>query len=131
MKKVIKYSKILMLLLDIVIIAVSATVANLLLTEKTIIFSKENITTILNSILISIAVYEIYLNFFKVYKHITRFENGKDYLVYILSCFVSGVTLIIIKVLFNIDINSVRKQILEAFITSVGIIGSRVVIRFL
>ena len=79
MKTITKYSKLLMFLIDVFIIAVSSILANMLLTDKEVIFSIANINTIKNSILIAIAVYEVYLIFFKVYKHITRFENGKDY----------------------------------------------------
>ena len=99
--------------------------------DKEVIFSIANINVIKNSILIAIVVYEIYLIFFKVYKHITRFENGKDYFIYIFACLIAGITLALVRFLLKIDINSVRKQILEAFITSIGIVGIRILIRFL
>lgn len=130
MKTITKYSKLLMFLIDVFIIAVSSILANMLLTDKEVIFSIANINVIKNSILIAIVVYEIYLIFFKVYKHITRFENGKDYFIYIFACLISGITLALVRFLLKIDINSVRKQILEAFITSIGIVGIRIVIRF-
>lgn len=131
MKRITKYSKLLMFLIDVFIIAVSSILANLLLTDKEVIFSIANINVIKNSILIAIVVYEIYLIFFKVYKHITRFENGKDYFIYIFACLIAGITLALVRFLLKIDINSVRKQILEAFITSIGIVGIRILIRFL
>ena len=85
MKRINSYSKLLMFLMDVCIISISAVVANILLTNKEIIFSATNLVTIKNSVLIAIAVYEIYFIFLKVYKHITRFENGKDYFVYIFA----------------------------------------------
>ena len=131
MKLINRYSKLLMFLIDICIIALSAVIANLLLTNKEVIFSATNLVTIKNSVLIAIAVYEIYFIFLKVYKHITRFENGKDYFVYIFACLLAGITLAATRFILKIDINSVRKQILEAFITSVGIVATRIIIRFL
>ena len=119
-----------MFLLDVFIISCSTVVANLLLTNKNIIFTNENIYIIKNSVLIAIVVYEIYLILFKVYKHITRFESGKDYFTYIFASFLAGITLAAGRYFLNIEINSVRKQILASFITSIGIIGVRIVIRF-
>lgn len=130
MKLINRYSKLLMFLMDVCIISISAVVANILLTNKEIIFSATNLVTIKNSVLIAIAVYEIYFIFLKVYKHITRFENGKDYFVYIFACLLAGITLAATRFILKIDINSVRKQILGAFITSIGIVGLRIVIRF-
>ena len=130
MKKIAKYSKLFMFLLDVFIISCSTVVANLLLTNKNIIFTNENIYIIKNSVLIAIVVYEIYLILFKVYKHITRFESGKDYFTYIFASFLAGITLAAGRYFLNIEINSVRKQILASFITSIGIIGVRIVIRF-
>lgn len=130
MKKINSYSKLLMFLMDVCIISISAVVANILLTNKEIIFSVTNLVTIKNSVLIAIAVYEIYFIFLKVYKHITRFENGKDYFVYIFACLLAGITLAATRFILKIDINSVRKQILGAFITSIGIVGLRIAIRF-
>lgn len=130
MKLINRYSKLLMFLMDVCIISISAVVANILLTNKEIIFSATNLVTIKNSVLIAIAVYEIYFIFLKVYKHITRFENGKDYFVYIFACLLAGITLAATRFILKIDINSVRKQILGAFITSIGIVGLRIAIRF-
>ena len=130
MKRINSYSKLLMFLMDVCIISISAVVSNILLTNKEIIFSVTNLVTIKNSVLIAIAVYEIYFIFLKVYKHITRFENGKDYFVYIFACLLAGITLAATRFILKIDINSVRKQILGAFITSIGIVGLRIAIRF-
>lgn len=131
MKKILKYSKLWRLTLDIIVISLSAILANLLLTDKEYILSDSNIKTIINSVIISIAVYEIYLNLFRTYRHITRFENGKDYLIYIAVCGISGLTLVAMRYFLELDINSVRKEILEAFIVSVGLIASRVILRFI
>lgn len=130
MNKLMKHSKKLMFLIDIIIIAIAAIIANLLLCQEDKMFLSENIHTIINSIISAIIVYEIYLNIFKTYRNITRFEEGKDYLNYIGICVMAGSTLAIIKIISNIDINSVRRQILGAFITMIGIVGVRIVIRF-
>lgn len=130
MKAIAKHSKVFMFLIDIIIIGISAITANLLLCAKNYMFTDLNIQIMFNSVAFSIIIYQIYLNIFKIYKHITRFESGKDYLDYIVLCILSGITLIVIKTTFDFNINSIRKQILGCFITMVGLIGARIIIRF-
>ncbi len=131
MKFITKHSKVFMIAIDIIIITISSIFANLLLVQKDDIFKSENIQIIINSAIFAILIYQIYLNIFRTYRRITRYESAKDYLIYILICMLAGGTLVLIKILFDFNINSVRKQILEAFITMVGIIGIRVIIRFI
>lgn len=130
MKAVLKHTKLFMFLIDILIITVSAVIANILLTKKDFLFTYSNLYIIFNSIIISIIIYEIYLNIFKVYRNITRFENGKDYLIYILICALAGFTLVAIRFILRAEINSCRKQMLQAVITAVGLVGLRVIVRF-
>ena len=130
MKLIMKHSKFYRVLIDLIIIAISAAIGNWLLCPKSSMFSENNIKIILNSIVFSIIVYQIYLNVFKAYKHITKFESGKDYLMYIFVCMLSGISLVILRLTFINNINSIRALILGSFITSVGIISIRVIARF-
>lgn len=130
MKAILRHTKLFMFLIDILIITVSAVIANVLLTKKDLIFIDSNLYVILNSIIISIIIYEFYLNIFKIYRNITRFESGKDYLIYILACALAGITLLAVRFILKIEINSCRKQMLQAVITSVGLVGLRVTVRF-
>ena len=130
MKAIVRHSKIFMFLIDVFIIALSAVIANVLLTKKDFLFSDSNLHIIINSIIISIVVYEIYLNIFKAYRNITRFESGKDYLIYMLVCALSGFTLLAARFILKIEINSCRKELLQAVITAVGLVGIRVTVRF-
>ena len=130
MKKLMKHSKLVMFLIDIIIISISAIISNLLLCNVNYMFEKDNLNTILNSIIFAIITYQVYLNIFKTYRNITRYEEGKDYLLYISICIMAGLTLTVIKLLFRIDINNIREQILAAFITMIGMVGVRIIIRF-
>jgi len=130
MKFIARHSRIFRVLLDLIIIVVATILANVLLCQEGYIFSKENQQIILKSIICSLIVYEVYLNIFKVYRHITRFENGKDYTVYITASILSCITLILIRFIFNIEINNTRQQIIGGLLTMVGLISMRVVLRF-
>ena len=130
MKLTFKYSKLLMFIVDIIIIAMSTLIARCLLLEKVNIFSVSTGITIINSAVLAVIVYEIYLNIFQTYKHITRFESGRDYLVYILVCLLSAGTLIFLKYTFNINMNRFSAQMLTAIIASFGIVGIRIILRY-
>ena len=130
MKFIARHSRIFRVLLDLIIIAIATILANILLCQEGYILSKENQQIILKSIICSLIVYEVYLNIFKVYRHITRFENGKDYTVYITASILSCITLILMRFIFNIDINNVRQQIIGGLLTMVGLISMRVILRF-
>lgn len=119
-----------MFLADLVIVAFSEIMANLLLSQKSYMFTGENLHIILNSIISGIIVYEFYLIVFRTYRHITRFEVGRDYLLYILICLISSASLVVAKWVFKVDINSVRKQILASVIASTGIVSIRISIRY-
>ena len=130
MKKLMKHSKKIMFLIDIIIIAIASIISNLLLCVEDRTFSQENLYIIMNSIVFSIMIYQAYLNIFKTYRNITRFEEGKDYLNYIGICMLAGATLAMIKLILKININSVQGQILGSFITMIGLVGIRIIIRF-
>ena len=126
----IKHSKFILFLLDVAVIAFSAVMSSLLLYKEDI-FLKENILTILNSVIFAVIVYEAYLNLYRTYRNITRFEVSMDYLKYMFICFISGTTLAIIQFTSHININHVRAQFLEALITMMGIVGIRVAIKLI
>lgn len=131
MKFVARHSRIFRVLMDLVIILVAAIIGNMLLCQESYIFSEENLKIIINSSFCSLIVYELYLNMFKAYRHITRFENGKDYLIYIIICILSLITLVVIRCLFNIKINNIRQQIIGSLLTMVGLISMIVFLRFI
>jgi len=130
MKFFARHSRVFRVLLDLIIISVATIIANILLCQEGEVFSNENQQIIIKSVICSLIIYELYLNIFKVYRHITRFENGKDYFIYIISCCISCVTLILIKYIFNIDVNNVKQQIIGGLLIMVGLISMRVALRF-
>jgi len=85
--------------------------------------------TILNTILLSIIVYQIFLNLFDLYKSITMYESGKDYLAYILACFVSAAIVSMLGEIFRLDILNIKINFLTGCFVSGIIVGYRIVIR--
>lgn len=85
--------------------------------------------TIVNTLLLSIVVYQIFLNLFDLYRSITRYESGKDYLAYILACFVSASIVSMLGQIFKLDILNVKINFLTGCFVSGLIVGYRIIIR--
>ena len=130
MKLVKKHRNVILRLFDIIAIFMSYYIAEVIINENFQINSVWN-RTIINSVVIAILVYMLLLHMFKTYKNITRYENGNDYLVYVLSCFISFIVMNILKVVFDINIVEIRTNSIAALIIVTTIIGYRVLLRMI
>lgn len=130
MKYVKKYRNIILRIFDIIIIVVAYYLAEILINNDLYI-NNELHKTIINTALLAVIVYGIFLNIFKTYKNITRYETGKDYLVYIVACLASYFIIVILSVGFNINMVEPNVNIVAALIIVVSIIGYRVVLKFI
>ena len=97
-----KYRNVILRILDIIIIALAYYIAEVLINNSFTITSRLN-HIIVNSIVIAIIVYSGLLHIFKTYENITRYENGNDYLVYVIACFSAFLVVIVIKFVTNIQ----------------------------
>lgn len=129
MNKLRKYRNVVLILIDILIIAISSIITSFLVNNTTEFLKEKNLEVLRNTIFISVIVYQIYFNLFEIYKKITRYENGKDYLVYGILNILSATTIILIKFMFNLSIVGYKQTILSMIIITVSIISYRVIIR--
>lgn len=125
-----KYRNVVLRIFDIIIIAASYYIAEII-TNEDIRFSLELNIKIIRTILLAILIYAGMLNITKTYKNITRYENGNDYLIYVLSCLVSYAiattfTIIVPNRLVSLKVNSIA-----ALIIVTTIIGYRVLLRLI
>ena len=116
--------------MDIIIIAVAYYIAEVL-TNNSFTMSKELNQTIIHTIILAIIIYSGFLHIFKTYKNITRYENGNDYLIYVLACLIAYTIITIIKISSNIKMVNPRTNMVAALIIVTTIIGYRVVLRLL
>ena len=130
MKTVKKYRNIILRIMDIIIIAVAYYIAEVL-TNNSFTMSKELNQTIIHTIILAIIIYSGFLHIFKTYKNITRYENGNDYLIYVLACLIAYTIITIIKISSNIKMVNPRTNMVAALIIVTTIIGYRVVLRLL
>lgn len=131
LKSLEKYTKLILLLIDVISIAISYFLTQIFLNESYEIINEFTKNQLINSILISIIVYQIFLNLFEVYKNITMYEGAKEYFSYALACIVSSNVVSIIGIIFNLDILSANENLLAGIFTSIILVSYRVIIRFI
>ena len=108
MKEIIKKNRnILLILIDIIII-IGCYTASLLFLNMQI----TNIKKFIVEMAIVVIVYQIFLNCFRMYQNMMRYEVGKDYIKYILSSFLSLTVLTIVDKAFNLEFVTLRTNVL-------------------
>ena len=131
MKSLRKYRAIVLFITDILVICLAYMLTAFLLENSSYLFSPEYSTIITNSILITIFVYEVIFNIFGIYKSITRYENGKDYIQYIVLAGLSGLIVFFLNYMFKLPIVNFKQIILANILIAVGMVTYRVLIRFI
>ena len=124
-----KHRNIVLRLMDVIIIAISYYIAEALITNdiKIGVVLGNNIT---NTIIIAIFIYGGTLHLTKTYKNITRYENGNDYLIYILVCVIATAIITLIQAITSFSLIEFRAILIASLIIMVSLISYRVVIRF-
>ena len=125
-----KHRNFILRIFDIIVIAISYYAAEVIINNK-IFLTPEMVKEMLVSITLAIFVYGIVLEVFKTYKNITRYENGNDYLVYVLACLISCTIMVFFNVLNIIPIVDERTNLISALIIVVAVIGYRVLLRMI
>ena len=116
-------------LIDILAIIIAYIFVELFKSETLSIFTSTNTNILVNTIIVSILVYQTFLSLFDSYKNIIRYENGKDYLIYGFGCMVSCVITSMIGSIFKIDMMGPRSNLLAGVLVSVIMITYRLIIR--
>ena len=109
MKEIIKKNRnILLILIDILII-ISCYIASILFLNVHI----DNIKTLTGQIAVVVIVYQIFLNIFRMYQNMMRYEVGKDYIKYIISAFLSMIILSIVYKAFSLEYINLKVNVLS------------------
>lgn len=114
MKELLKKNKnILLILIDIMVIICCYVVAMLFLNTKI-----NNLQNFMIDMVIVVIVYQIFLNCFRMYQNMIRYEVGKDYVKYIISASLSVVILTLIDKGFNLEYINLRVNVLSGILTA-------------
>ncbi len=116
-------------IIDIFLLIIAYAFVELFKSETLAIFTSSDRQIFLNTVLLAIVVYQLFLTLFDCYKNIIRYENGKDYLVYGFGCMVSCVIVSMLGNIFKIDIMGPRSNLLTGVLISVFMITYRLIIR--
>lgn len=130
MKFIKKYRNIYLRIMDIIIIAISYYVAQVIIGNQ-LILQTEIVKKLITTIIMAIIIYGGILEIFKTYKNITRYENGNDYLIYVLACLISCTIMIFFNVIPVVPILDERTNLIASLIIVTSIIGYRVFIRLI
>ena len=131
MKSLRKYRVVVLFVIDIITICLAYLASAFLLTSNNVVFTEKYNTLISNTIIVSVVVYQIIFQLFGVYKNITRYENGKDYIKYISLSAFSGLIVFLISYIFKFPAVGYKQIILANILIAVGIVSYRVIIRFI
>lgn len=130
MKLIQKHRNIVLRLMDFIIIVVSYYLATIIIGNSLVLTPDMN-RRVLHSIIIAVVVYGVILQIFRTYKNITRYENGNDYLIYVLACLISCTIMIFFNVVPIIDIVDERTNLIASLIIVTTLIGYRVFLRMI
>lgn len=130
MKSIKKHRNAILKIADIAIIIIAYYIAAMLINDINLVTKVMN-PQMVNTILLAIAIYMLVLHCFKTYKNITRYENGNDYLVYVLACLISHTIITMFELIFIKSMVSVRVHMVASLIIVVAIIGYRVMLRMI
>ena len=109
MKEIIKKNRnVLLILIDILII-ISCYIASILFLNIPI----DNIKVLVVQIAVVVIVYQIFLNIFRMYQNMMRYEVGKDYIKYIISAFLSMIILSIVYKAFSLEYINLKVNVLS------------------
>ena len=131
MKSLRKHMSLILFITDILIICIAYMFSAFLLTSNKLLFSQEYNLLISNSIVTTVIIYQIIFRIFGIYKNITRYENGKDYIQYIVLSGLAGFIVFLISYIFNIKMVGYKQIILANILIAVAIVAYRVIIRFI
>ena len=125
-----KHRNVILRIFDIIIIAISYYIAEVIIGDRLTLTPEIN-RRVLTSIILAVFVYGTFLQIFRTYKNITRYENGNDYLIYVLACLISCTVMIFFNVLKIIPTVDERTNLIASLIIVTAIIGYRVFLRMI
>ena len=124
-----KHRNLFFAVMDILIICIAYFMVHFFKAENIFNLSEYSLMVTTNSIVISIAVYESFLMLYGVYKNITRYESGKEYIMYGFICLISSTVVSFLGNIFNIQIMGPRSTLLAGLLIAVAMITYRVIAR--
>ena len=125
-----KYTKLVLAIIDIIIIIFAYLLTQIFVQENYLEVNQLLTKQMINSIVISIIIYEVFLHLFELYRTITVFESAKEYFCYALVCMISCNVISMLGIIFSLNIVSIKEHLLAGIFIAIAMIFYRVIIRF-
>lgn len=130
-KKLSKYRDFILVLLDCFCICFAYYLGTALITDSVLSFSEYYSGRLVTSTVFYIIIYEMIFHLTKKHKSMIRYEEGKDYIAYIVLCLVTAVMVGLMEKLFHFNVATIKMNVLAAIIIAMMIVGYRIVMRYL
>lgn len=130
LKKLSKYRNFILILCDVFCIFLAYYIGAILISEsKGFLLDKYYTERLLKTVAVSILVYQLIFHITKRYNSIIRYEEGKDYILYIVMCIISSFIVSILKYILDIGIATTKLNILAGIFIGTMMVSYRIIIR--
>ena len=130
-KKLSRYRDFILVLSDCICIIVSYYLGTAVLADSFSEFGDYYLKRLVLSSVSFIIIYEVLFHITKRHKNIIRYEEGKDYIFYLLLCLATSIIMSIFTKIFKLNLPSTKMNILAGILISTMIIAYRVVARYI
>lgn len=130
-RKLSKYRNIILMVVDILCIAFAYYLGTILITDSVIKLPMYYVKKLIRTIAISVVVYQIVFRATKRYKNIIRYEEGKDYVIYIILSMISSLIVSTIDFIFKLDVASIKLNILAGIFIGIMMVSYRIIVRYI
>lgn len=130
-KKLSIYRDLILVIADCICIIMSYYLGTAVMADSFFHFSEYYAYRLYNSSVCFVIVYEILFHLTKRHKNIIRYEDGKDYIIYLFLCVTSALFLSVTAKIFNLNIPTIKMNLLAGILISTMIITYRVIARYI
>lgn len=131
-KKLSKYRDLILIIIDCICVFFAYYFGTVIASDSVINFSKNYLKNFITSSIGYFLIYEIIFHITRRHKNIIRYEEGNDYIIYVLICILTSILLSITQKIFRIrNIASVKMNILAGLLIAMLMIAYRIVARYI
>ena len=129
-KRLSKYRDAILIILDCLCIFFAYYLGAVLIQDSVLNFSDYYYYRVMHSAICYIIIYETIFHIGKRHKSIIRYEEGKDYIIYILLCLITAFCVSIVGIFIR-TITTLKMNLLASIIISIMIVAYRVIMRYI
>lgn len=132
LKNLSKYRGIILIVLDCISIFFAYYLGTVIASDSVVNFSQTYLIRLLTSAALYFVFYEIIFLFMRKNKNIIRYEDGKDYVGYVMICIVTAILLSLFETIFHIpNITTIKMNILASLLISIMLVSYRIIARYI